>query len=210
MRILCAVLAVALIIAVSIIVVPREGLRPAIAPRSEPFARAGTIASLGSRPVLAEQPAEMTLEAVLVITMLRGQPSQTGRALVSNSNYHITTVTFPGMPAGKWDAELCVTATGPVGRAPLAIHVRALDTGWGPGTTQDQLLAEPGWRVSWTDGERIVVVGPGEYCVRLGGIHDYWQQVRDRGLVLMAESGQTAGVTYIFRGDLVRLHLRRE
>jgi len=209
MKFLFAALLCALIIMTSVAITSRERPTLGILPQPEPFARAGTVASLGSRPVLAEQPAEVTLEAVLVMTMIRGQPSQVGRVLVSNSNYHITTVTFPGMPAGKWDAELCVTCSGPIGRHPLAIHIRALDTGWGPGTTQDQLLAEPGWRVAWTDGEYIMVDGPGKYCVRLGGIRDYWQQVRDRGLVLMAESGQTAGVTYTFRGDLVRLHLRR-
>ena len=164
------------------------------------------------------RPSAVTLNAALVLTLERGRLSRPGRALVSNGNHYMTLLHFGTIPPGKWNAELCVTCTGPVGRAPLAIQIRALDTGWHAGITYAQLTSEAGWYVSWSDGEQIIIEIradepvlnlPRVYCVRLGAHHDYWQQIHNWGLVLMAESGQTAGVTYSLRGDLVRLHLRR-
>jgi len=157
------------------------------------------VAGAGTFPVTDRPPDRVILDAALVMTFVRGERSQVGVLWASNSRYHIGAVAFAAVPPGRWDARLCVDVTGPVGRAPLRLWIREITTGWGIGTTMDELDAEGPWWASWTDGEELYLTGTGRYCVRLPAHIDYWHDVADHGLVLLAAPGQTAGVTYRMR-----------
>ena len=132
---------------------------------------------------------------------------ETRQMWVSNDKYHITLLRFE-IPEGKWRASLCLECTGPTNKLPLRVEAWALTTSWGYLTNYDDLIDE---RVLWTDGYDFYFDGPGWQCMDVTATVDYWQQVKNRGLVLQSATHDpysTAGRTYRFRQAILHLRAR--
>jgi len=91
------------------------------------------------------------------------------------------------------------------------VWIRAMRRSWGEGTTYDELAEESGWLAPWSDGiDEFVVTGPGEYVVPLPNQVDYWQDVRDNGIALVAgRPYDSDGKTYRFDVHRIWIELVR-
>ena len=146
----------------------------------------------------------------LVRRMSVDDTGQNGQAWVSNAGYHITLMRWP-WPAGKWHATLCFRVTGPTGRLPLLVQVRAINTGWGAWETWSGLNQQGQWYVRWTDGHDVLIDGPGWYCTPITAEVDYAQQVYNGGILLASlyDEHPTAGRTYRIAASEIFVHLRQ-